>query len=114
MLDSQCARDKLRMGMSGLTLNVLSTLGRHPGRTVEYSFALDNIGAATRKLLDLGSSGSIFPVKMARMGFKVTAVDIRPYCKIHPNLKFISADLKRLPFPDESFDAVTCSRQSST
>jgi len=108
MLDSQCARDKMVMGLFSLAFNVLSTLGRHSGRTVEYSFAADNIGAATRKLLDVDSSGSIFPLKMARAGFKVTAVDMRPYCKIHPNLKFIRADLKRLPFPDNFFDAVTC------
>jgi ubiquinone/menaquinone biosynthesis C-methylase UbiE len=108
MLGCQCARAKLRIRMSSLTLNVLSTLGRHPGRMVEYSFALDNISTAKRKLLDVGSSGSFFPLKMAKMGFKVTAVDIRPYCKTHPNLKFIRADLKRLPFPDEYFDAVTC------
>jgi 2-polyprenyl-3-methyl-5-hydroxy-6-metoxy-1,4-benzoquinol methylase len=108
MHNCQCTRDKLRIGMFGFALNMLSTSGRHPGRTVEYSFALENIGTAKRKLLDVGSSGSIFPLKMARMGFKVTAVDMRPYCKTHPNLKFVRGDLKTLPFLDESFDAVTC------
>jgi SAM-dependent methyltransferase len=108
MRDLKCVLSRLSARTLDVGLNVLSTLGRHPGRKVEYDFALSNVSPATRKLLDIGSAGSSFPLKMAMTGLEVTAVDVRPYCENHPNVKFVKADAQKLPFPDKSFGAVTC------
>jgi SAM-dependent methyltransferase len=91
-----------------LAFETLSLLGRHPGRTVEYGFAMDNIDVTSRNLLDVGSAGSFFPLQMAKRGFIVTAVDVRSYSQTHENLKFIQADITKLPFPAEFFDTITC------
>lgn len=91
-----------------VAFKTLSLLGRHPGRTIEYGFALDNMGFTTRKLLDVGSAGSFFPLQMAKRGFEVTAVDARPYSQTHQKIKSIQADITRLPFSAESFDTITC------
>ncbi len=91
-----------------VAFDTLSLLGRHPGRTIEYGFAADNTDVTTRNLLDVGSAGSFFPLQMAKRGFKVTAVDVRPYSQTHENLKFIQADITKLPFPAGFFDTITC------
>jgi ubiquinone/menaquinone biosynthesis C-methylase UbiE len=100
--------DDLRDKGKAVAFETLSLLGRHPGRTVEYGFAVDNMAVTTRNLLDVGSAGSSFPLQMAKRGFKVTAVDVRPHRQTHENLNFIQADITKLPFPAEFFDTITC------
>jgi len=101
-------RDELLDKGKALAFEALSLLGRHPGRTVEYGFAADNTNVTTRNLLDVGSAGSFFPLQMAKRGFQVTAVDVRPYRQTHQNLNFIQADITKLPFAAEFFDTITC------
>lgn len=60
-----------------------------------------------KKILDAGTFGSPFGLILASLGFKVTGVDIVPWKVEFENFGFVRADLKNLPFKNDSFDCVT-------
>lgn len=81
-------------------------------RNFEYPFGIREIVALNKKkkiekILDAGSSGSIFPLTLATLGFDVTGVDIILWEIEFPGFNSIVGDLKNLPFKNYSFDAVT-------
>jgi len=76
-------------------------------RTVEYSFILRNIPYIKGlKILEIGCTGSTLSYKLAQMGFKVVAVDLRSYPFTHRNLNFILGDILQLDLPIKYFDVV--------
>ena len=67
-------------------------------------------------ILDVGVFRSPFPHYMARMGYKVTAIDINKrllprWClsklQLHTNVKYRFANMERTKFPSGSFDCIT-------
>jgi SAM-dependent methyltransferase len=78
-------------------------------RFIEYPWAFKNLEQKNTKILDVGSTGSYFPLALACLGHKVYVIDIRPYeyRSHHPNLKDIIGDIRHTEFPDNFFDAVT-------
>ncbi len=79
-------------------------------RIVEYGWVLRNIKGF--KILDLGSWGTLFPVQLASLGYKVTGIDLRYNTYSHPNFGFIKGDLFDLKVQKEiikkgQFDAIT-------
>jgi SAM-dependent methyltransferase len=78
-------------------------------RIVEYNWVLKHLGNV-RKILDVGSTTSLFPVQLASIGYDVYSIDPRNYVEwhgiIHPNMKFVKGDITQCPFT-EFFDAVT-------
>ncbi|MBI2857784.1 MAG: class I SAM-dependent methyltransferase [Chloroflexi bacterium] len=77
-------------------------------RLIDYPFAHANLGVAPgARVLDVGCSGSVFPVELASLGYQVWGLDMGDYRITHPNFRFIRGDISRLPFPDEFFDAIT-------
>lgn len=63
-------------------------------RVVEYPFVLQNLQG--KKVLDVGCSGSSFPIIMAGMGYDVIGIDISGYSKFnHPNFRFVRADVTK-------------------
>jgi len=60
--------------------------------------------------MDIGSSSSLLPWRLARLGYKVLAVDIRPYPFNHRNLTFMEADITIFDFfcDHPPVDVVTC------
>lgn len=74
----------------------------------EYDFAINNIPSKTRKILDVGSSGSLFPLKLARAGYNVHVIDSRSYQEKHQNLINITGDICETGFIDCNFDMITC------
>jgi len=79
-------------------------------RTVEYSWILAHLGDSHKKILDVGSTGSIFPIELASIGYDVYSIDPRSYFEwngvAHPDMKFIKGDITQAPFTPEFFDVV--------
>ncbi|HET7321899.1 MAG TPA: class I SAM-dependent methyltransferase [Longimicrobiaceae bacterium] len=85
----------------------------HPGKRWEYPWALERADLEPgSRVLDAGSGDSIFPIYLARHGYRVTAVDLAfsgTLDALHGvDVDYVRADLTSLPQPDESFDAVFC------
>jgi 2-polyprenyl-3-methyl-5-hydroxy-6-metoxy-1,4-benzoquinol methylase len=58
-------------------------------RIVEVPFAMSALSRLERgaQILDIGSAESTFPLSAASLGYKVTAIDLRPLGYSHPNLE---------------------------
>jgi SAM-dependent methyltransferase len=80
----------------------------HPSKKWEYPWALETANLKKRhKILDAGSSRSIFPLYLASLGYDITACDL----EIPPGqgkVKYHQADICSLPFADEQFDRIFC------
>ncbi|MFB0562662.1 MAG: DUF268 domain-containing protein [Candidatus Lokiarchaeia archaeon] len=78
-------------------------------RFIEYPWAFRNLDQKITRILDVGSTGSYFPLALACLGHEVYVIDIRvyEYRSLHPNLKDIIGDIRHTEFPDNFFDAVT-------
>jgi SAM-dependent methyltransferase len=64
--------------------------------------------------LDVATGPGLLAAEAHRRGACVTGVDLSPGMvelagKLHPGVDFRVAEVEHLPFPDQSFDAVTCS-----
>ena len=101
MLDSLYARNKLLIELSLPIFKALGATGRHPGRKVELGFTLDRKSSATRKLLDFGSAGSVFLLKMARINLKLLQLTVGLTAK-HISISNSLGRTLRYPFSDES------------
>lgn len=80
-------------------------------RIVEYALTFAHLGvepSRKTRILDIGCYFSNFPIQLASMGYKVTAIDLMEYQLTHPNFNFIQGDLLKQKFPKSSFDIVTC------
>lgn len=80
-------------------------------RIVEYALVFSHLGkepARSIKILDIGCGYSNFPVRLASMGYSVTAVDLQKYTFEHPNLRFVQGDINKLSLGVGKFDIVTC------
>ena len=78
-------------------------------RHFEYPFGVAETVKLARKnknakILDCGSFGSFYGPILARLGLDVTGVDIVNWSVKIPGLKSITADLKSLPFKDNTYD----------
>jgi hypothetical protein len=76
-------------------------------RIVELPFAL---GALARlkppaRILDIGSAESTFPLSAASLGYRVTALDLRPLPYSHPNLESFAGRFEDWSPGPERFDA---------
>ena len=89
-------------------MEVLSKIGFQTSRKIEYDFVLSEILFPNRRILDIGSYGSILPILMARKINSVYAFDFRGYGETNFNLTSIKGNVKSLPFRDETFDLITC------
>ncbi len=78
-----------------------------------YLFAARH--ARRRRVLDIGCGAGYGSAELAHTATAVTGVDISPEAVAlaqssynAPNLKFIAASATSIPFPDASFDLITC------
>lgn len=80
-------------------------------RLVEYAWVLRNLDINKGKILDVGCWGTLFPIMLASLGYKVTGVDMKRYLFKHPNFKFIKGDLLEPSTMEklgkEKFDVIT-------
>jgi len=108
---------RVDMVLRHLTRKFLRVLGKISVRERENDFVLSCLKALRKtanqnsmRVLDLGSSSSLLPLRLARRGFEIVAVDIRPYPFSHKNLTTVQADIIDPHFGDNflPFDVVTC------
>jgi demethylmenaquinone methyltransferase/2-methoxy-6-polyprenyl-1,4-benzoquinol methylase len=69
---------------------------------------------AGERILDVAAGTGTSSAALARPGVSVVALDFSPGMaaegrRRHPKLEFVEGDAEKLPFPDDSFDAVTIS-----
>lgn len=77
-------------------------------RFIEYSWVLRNLDVPFGRMLDVGSTGSTFPILLASFGYDVYSIDVREYeWKTHPNLTAVVGDIRKTEFPNRFFDRVT-------
>lgn len=80
-------------------------------RYLEIPFVLKNIPSLPARILDVGCSGSFFPLILSSIGYDTYAVDIRKYSIInrikYPNFHFKQEGICQTSFPDNYFDAIT-------
>ncbi len=89
-------------------MKFFSFVGYRTSKTVEYEFVMKNISSKGRRILDVGSTGSLLPLKLAKQGHNVYSIDSREYHERHPNLTFVKGDILKKVFPDDFFDLVVC------
>lgn len=80
-------------------------------RTVEYAWVLSHLkDYRNKKILDVGSTGSIFPIQLANINSEIFSIDVRNYLEwngvIHPNMAFIKGDITQAPFSSGIFDLI--------
>jgi len=73
-------------------------------RIVEYPLIFQLI-RTNGIVLDIGCASSRLPIQLASLGYKVHAVDIRPYAFKHPNLEFYKEDIFKWS-PQQYFDII--------
>ncbi len=80
-------------------------------RYVEYPFVTRHLPPMPARVLDVGCSGSNFPLILSGLGYDTYAVDLRPYPILNKlsfkNFTFTQADITATKFKDGFFDAVT-------
>lgn len=77
-------------------------------RIVERTWILRQLSgfAPGAKLLDVGSNESTLALELASNGYHVTAIDVRPYPLLHPNLQVVQGDICDSGLPSDWFDGV--------
>jgi ubiquinone/menaquinone biosynthesis C-methylase UbiE len=75
-------------------------------RILEHIFVHTRLPPPPAHVLDLGCAESTNAIELASFGYRVEGVDLRPLPVLHPAFAMIRADVTRLPFADQTFDAV--------
>jgi SAM-dependent methyltransferase len=77
-------------------------------RIVEVPYALRALCTLPEgaSVLDVGATESTIALSLASLGYRVTALDLRPYPFDHPNLTVVTSELEAWSQPAQSFDAV--------
>jgi SAM-dependent methyltransferase len=78
-------------------------------RIVELPYALRALARIrpSGTVLDVGASESLLSVLLASLGYRVTAIDPRPYPLSHPRLEVVTGEVQQWE-PTRTFDAVVC------
>jgi len=78
-------------------------------RLAEWKFTLKHLPDQPTKIIDIGSATSLFPFKLSALGHDTHCLDQRkPNFKLPKKITFHQGNLLQLPFPSDSFDAITC------
>lgn len=84
----------------------------HPSKRWEYPWALERAQLSPGdRVLDAGCGASVFPVFLARSGFRTAGLDLTepgPPGGRSLGVGYVRGDLGRLPFAERSFDALFC------
>lgn len=75
-------------------------------RFIEYPFILEHLPSSPTTILDVGGSGSIFPLILRSLGHTTYMIDIREYALSY-NLFFVKGNMCVSPFKDDFFDLIT-------
>jgi 2-polyprenyl-3-methyl-5-hydroxy-6-metoxy-1,4-benzoquinol methylase len=83
-------------------------IGHINERIVELPFVLGALTSLPRgsRILDFGSSESLLSLHLATQGYRVTALDLRPYPISHPLIDVAVSAIEVWPDPPEPYDAI--------
>lgn len=101
-------KEKMSARVTSFGIKIFSILGYHTSRSREYDFVMNNIPSKGNRILDVGSTGSLLPLKLAKTGYDVYVIDVRKYHEKHPNLTVVNTDIRNTPFSDDFFGVITC------
>lgn len=75
-------------------------------RVVEVPFVFQSLSALAppARIIDVGSCESLVALELASLGYRVTAIDIRPYAYSHPNLAAVTASILDWEGDDKPYD----------
>lgn len=77
-------------------------------RVAEIPFAIQQLDLPSgNRILDIGSRSSPLPLFLSAMGYRVVAVDLRPFPVRGSGPQFVLADMRRPPFRQGAFDGGT-------
>lgn len=80
---------------------------RPTDRYIEYPFILENLPQnKDNKILDIGCTGSMFPLLLQSLGYITYGIDIRDY-PLKDKFNFTKGDICHTKFPDDYFDIIT-------
>lgn len=100
--------EKLLARIRDYGIKSFNLFGYHTSRSIEYDFIMNNISHCKTTILDMGSVGSLLPLKLAERGHIVYVVDTREYHEKHPNITSINKDINSTDFPKNHFDEIIC------
>jgi len=106
-------KEKISARVTDSGIKIFAILCYHTSRSREYDFVMNNIPSKGNRVLDVrvldvGSTGSLLPLKLAKKGYDVYVIDVRGYHEKHPNLTVVNTDIRKPPFSDDFFDVITC------
>lgn len=100
-------KEKLFSRIREYGIKLFKLMGYHTCRSREYDFVMNNMSDKS-VILDMGSVGSLLPLKLAKKGHKVYTVDTREYHEKHPNITNINKDINSINFPKIHADEIVC------
>jgi SAM-dependent methyltransferase len=99
---------RARFLLLALIYKVLPCLGFDYCRLIEWDFVLRNLPKGRLRVLDVGTTSSLFIYELAGRNYDTYAIDPRPYAERLPRrIKFFQYDIVATPFPEDFFDALT-------
>ena len=101
-------KEKISARVMDFGIKIFAVFGYHTSRSREYDFVMNNIPSKGDRILDVGSTGSLLPLKLAKNEYEVCVIDVREYHEKHPNLTVVNTDIQKTPFSDDFFDMITC------
>jgi 2-polyprenyl-3-methyl-5-hydroxy-6-metoxy-1,4-benzoquinol methylase len=93
-------KEKISVRVMDFGIKIFAVFGYHTSRSREYDFVMNNISSKFKgnRILDVGSAGSLLPLKLAKNGYNEYVIDVREYHEKHPNLIVVNTDIKKLIF----------------
>lgn len=101
-------KEKVSARVIDFGIKIFAIFGYPTSRSRGYDFVMNNIPSNGNRILDVGSTGSLLPLKLAKKGYEMYVIDEREYHEKHPNLTVVNTDIENTPFSDDLFDVITC------
>ena len=64
-------KEKISARVMDSGIKIFTILGYHTSRSREYDFVMNNSPSKGNRILDVGSTGSLLPLKLAKKGYDV-------------------------------------------
>ena len=96
----------VEFGTSGLAI-----FGYYSSRYREYNYAYNQLSHYSKnndRILDIGSTGSLFPLLLAKKGYNVHVLDTRKYHEKSAKITTKIGTISETGYQSNYFDSITC------